>query len=55
MGLLYESDWICYVLISTGSLKYKVGEFKIHCTDDGGNLPTEEGGTETTHADIQSL
>ena len=55
MGLLYESDWICYVLISTGSLKYKVGEFKIHCTDDGENLPTQEGGTATTHADIQSL
>jgi hypothetical protein len=54
MGLLCESEWNCYVLVSTGTLKYKIGEFGISCdASDKDNLPTQEGGTATTHADIK--
>ena len=54
MGLLYEGNWNCYVLVSIGTLKYKVGEFGIKCSNTERDLPTTEGGTAKTNADIQS-
>ena len=43
MGLLQESHWNCYVLISISGLKYKVGEFGIHYNET--SLPSGEAGT----------
>ncbi len=54
MGLIYEDEWNCYVLISTGTLKYKVGEFGIGCDDNKDDLPTTEGGTAGTNAWIKA-
>ena len=52
MGLLYKDKWNCYVLISTGTLKYKVGEFGIKCNDDEESLPKTEGEKSQTNAEI---
>lgn len=41
MGLLQEGQWNCYVIITTGTLKYKVGEFGIKCNEV--TPPEEEG------------